>query len=49
MSNPTRYDYDSEYYNYDEENGLITHFDSEGGTEAFDAETGKRVSLNDDD
>ena len=48
MSNPTRYDYDSETFDYDEENGLIVHYDSEGGTVAYDAETGEPVSIDDD-
>ena len=48
MSYPTRDNYDHDYFDYDEDNDLLVHFDSEGGTEAYNAETGESVSVNDD-
>lgn len=46
MANPTKWDYDRDYYDYDPDQNTISHYNvEEGTTEAYDADSGEPISL----
>lgn len=46
MANPTKWDYDREYYDYDSDQNTISHYNvEEGTTEAYDADSGEPIFL----